>query len=440
MIIKNILLKDVGRFNKFELKNLKRQLYSIESIGTKSNGVGKTTIIRAMAYGISNTFPDTTINKESIIKENAKKAEIHIEFDSPIKIINRRFRINPPVKYDIYEGDKKVNIKKIPDKMEYVQNKYGFVDVARYCYYRKFTELPPAERLLLLTDAFLKIDFDKIYLTLQKEKDTLQKEINELEKQEHLYNKFKNELKEKQEQLNNIQKQLIPPDKETPYKDIQREIKKIVLYTIENNLKTCPVCENDINISILNQKMNFFEKYKEYYQALEKIKSLENEIKILTQHNQPIDLKKLNDLRISLQAIELFKDYFILPTSKFRRELVLNILNVFNALVNDFLSKFLDFPIELLSDMSINTVKILSKGESHVYNMAIFLTLLRLYKQKNPLPDVLFIDEFIDVLDNENVNKMLSLFLDLSNEYQIFLTTPKPLPLTENNKILIDGF
>jgi recombinational DNA repair ATPase RecF len=109
-----------------------------------------------------------------------------------------------------------------------------------------------------------------------------------------------------------------------------------------------------------------------------------------------------------------------------------------NPLVNDMLAQFVDFRVDLLPTGELATNRVLSKGEEHIYNIILFLNLYLLYRSKHTIPNVIFIDEFIENLDVQNTEKMLDLIKSFSKDIQIFLTTPRPLPLTENSKILIE--
>jgi uncharacterized protein YhaN len=439
MHITSIHLKNVGKFKEFSLKNLQKQLYSIESSENKSNGVGKTTLIRAMVYGISNDFPEGA--KNALINVNAQKAEIEIEFNNSVKVKNIRSRNAGPV-YELYEFNKSKEIRQIKDLLEYAETKYGFKELYRYCYYRKITELPPHQRVKMITDCFFYIDFDRIYGIIINKINELKERLSVLEKSQYHTEQIQNKISEHKSKLNSLQQKLngsLSAVKNQPL-TLFSSVNKWILENFEN-LKTCPACGAEIDSQKLKHMEKHYEKLKEQIEILKEIEKITQELQSLNALiNSPADSKELEKLQKELNTYSIFKDYFIVWTSStFRQSLLESVLSIVNPLVNDMLSQFVDFRVDLLPSGELAINRVLSKGEEHVFNIVLFLNLYLLYRSKHTIPSVLFIDEFIENLDMHNTEKMLDLIKAFSKDVQIFLTTPRPLPLTENNKIIIEA-
>jgi len=440
MHITSVELKNVGRFKEFSLKNLQKQLYSIESSENKSNGVGKTTLIRAMVYGISNNFPEGA--KNALININAQKAEIEIEFNNSVKVKNIRSRNAGPV-YELYEYNKSKEIRQIKDLLEYAETKYGFKELYRYCYYRKITELAPHYRVKMITDCFFYIDFDRIYSIIINKIGELKERLNALEKSQYHKEQIQSKILEYQEKLKSLEQRLNGSSvlQNQPL-TLFSSVNKWLLENFET-LKSCPVCGENISIEKIQKMEKHYEKLKKQIDTLKEIERITQELKSLNaliNSSEKDSFKDLEKLQKELNTYSIFKDYFIVWTSStFRQNLLDSVLSIINPLVNDMLSQFVDFRVDLLPSGEIATNRVLSKGEEHIFNVVLFLNLYLLYRSKHTIPSVLFIDEFIENLDVYNTEKMLDLIKTFSKDIQIFLTTPRPLPLTESNKIIIEA-
>lgn len=443
MFIKEIELHNFGKFNHFLVKDLKEQFYSVEGYANKSNGAGKTTLLRSIVYCISNTIPDFTVSKEMLINHNKTAAKIRVLLNNGVEIVNVRSRYPGQNDYRIIENGVEVNIRNTKDLLQYVHSKYNFLDVPSYNWYRKFIDLSYNEKILLLINLFVNIDFDKAYAEVYNMVKEYDQKIRELEKLETVNKEFKSQLHHMEIEIKKIEKKLNNLKAPPQNLKIKESITLVKHLLTHPEIKTCPVCCNKIspqNLRKLEKQYNLFSEYVSLLKELDE-KKIQYDYLLNSHNNLSFDAKKLEDMKKHHYALDILKDYFVVSSSIFRKEILLHILEIINPAVNAILTKFFDMPeVELLEDMTFNTDRLLSKGEQQIYNMILFLVMFDFYKkQHKTYLNTLFIDEFIDVLDDDNINRMLSIFKEYSGNTQIFITTPKPLQLTEDSKIIINA-